>query len=117
MKKYQVKDGERIIEFTGVRLARSSSFAKGKRRWITLELYRSRAGMYILCGCGHTTFAGEVDRHWVQQANEPAGVIERLYLYNDDDQKYLPHTARRLLSDAGAQDENVRKAYMTEQVA
>lgn len=118
MKQYTVRDGERLIEFTGVKLASVTSFEAGKTRWIDLELYRTRAGIYVLAGCGRSIEPGEVDRPWVQQSEDPDGIIDRLYLFNDDTgAKYIPHTSRRLLEAASANDVNIKKAYVTEHVA
>jgi len=118
MKQYTVRDGDRVIEFTGVKLASVTSSEPGKTRWIELALFRTRAGMYVLEGVGKSVEPGEVDRPWVQQSEDPGGIIDRLYLFNDDTgAKYIPHTSRRLLEAAGAIDDNIRRAYVTEHVA
>lgn len=49
---YQVRDGDRTLEFTGVLLAESTSQRRGNSRWIEFELYRTRAGSYVLARVG-----------------------------------------------------------------
>jgi len=118
MKQYVVRDATRHIEFTGVELASVSSNEDGKSRWIELSLYKTRGGMYVLAGCGKSVVPGETDRPWVQQSEDPYGIIDRLYLFNDDTgAKYIPRTSRRLLEDASRVDDSIKRAYATEHVA
>lgn len=49
---HQVRDGDRILEFTGELLAESTSQRRGNNRWIEFELYRTRAGDYVLARIG-----------------------------------------------------------------
>lgn len=44
----QVKDGSRIIQFEGERLASSSSRRGNSQRWIEFNLYRTDGGVYVL---------------------------------------------------------------------
>ena len=113
---YQVRDGQRVMVFDGRRIARVSSHTKGKQRWIELALYVTEAGTYVLHGCGRTIIPGEVDRSWVQLADDPEGIIDRLYLLNDTGAKYIPNTSRRLLEVASLHDARVRSAYTVQHV-
>ena len=117
MRRFKVQDGERVIEFEGHELASISSYEPGKSRWIELALYKTRAGTYVLTGCGRSIEDGEVDRHWVQLAADPDGIIDRLYLFNDLGAKYIPHTSRKLITMAGLHDDAIREAFATERVA
>jgi len=117
MKNFQVRDSERVIKFDGVLLANVSSHTSGKQRWIELAMYKTHAGTYVLYGVGRTRMPDEVDRHWVQLADEPEGIIDRLTLHNDLGAKYIPHTSRSLLIDAGEQDDAIKQAFMAQQIA
>lgn len=117
MKKYRVRDGERVIEFEGRLLARVTSQDDTKKRWIELALYKTHAGTYVLEGVGRSLIKGEVDRRWVQLADDPEGIIDRLYLYNDTGAKYIPHTSRTLISHAGVHDDAIRRAFMVQRIA
>jgi hypothetical protein len=114
---FQVHDDERVIEFEGRVLAHVSSHESGKTRWIELALYITTAGTYILEGIGHTLMKNEHKRTWAQIADEPEGIIDRLYLYNDLGAKYIPRTSRRLLQEAAERDDGIKQAYLVERVA
>lgn len=116
MSTYTVPDRDREIQFDGEVLGRVSSRTELKQRWIELALYRTDAGSYVLAGVGRSTVPGEHDRKWAEIADEPSGVIEFLYLTNDHSQRFLPNTARRLLSQAAKADERIRLAYTTQHV-
>lgn len=49
---YEVKDGGRILKFSGKLLAESSSWWKGSERWIEFKLYKTDNGSYILSRVG-----------------------------------------------------------------
>ena len=115
--KHEVRDGDRTIVFDGELLAEVDSRTDERARWIELKLYRTAAGTYVLAGCGRTLVQGEVDRHWVQLAEEPAGILDRLYMISDEGARYLPHTSRRLLELAGEADSQIRDTYMREHIA
>ena len=51
---YEVRDGNRVLNFEGTKLASSSSKKPGQHRWIEFELYRTRSGSYILSRVGQT---------------------------------------------------------------
>ena len=117
MEEFQVRDGERVITFAGVELASVTSRERTKQRWIELRLFKTQAGSYVLSGCGRTLKQGEVDRHWAQVSDAPEGILERLHLYNDVGERYIPTTSRRLLREAGERDAAIMQAYMVERVA
>lgn len=117
MKNFQVRDNKRIIKFEGVQLAGVTSRTSGKQRWIELAIYKTRAGTYVLHGVGRTQVEDEVDRHWVQLADDPEGIIDRLYLHNELGARYIPHTSRSLIVNAGERDDAIKQAFMTQQIA
>lgn len=117
MKEYEVRDADRVIKFNGRELASVTSWTDGKKRWIELDLYITEAGTYVLHGCGRSERDGEVDRHWVQIADDPEGVIDRLTLMNEIGARYIPHTSMKLLDRAGKRDEKIYEAYHVQRVA
>lgn len=52
---YTVKDGQRLLQFNGKRLAESSSWRDGSTRWIEFQLYKTENGSYILSRVGAST--------------------------------------------------------------
>lgn len=52
---YVVHDHGREIDFFGVLLGSSSSYARGKTRWFEVAIYKSQGGKYIVSGVGRTT--------------------------------------------------------------
>lgn len=152
---YEVRDGERILKFTGTLLGESTSRNRNQARWIEFRLFRTRAGAYVLSriggsvvyhrhGCslvkqynlkpGTVTDAGvpceqcqpngaddpwypERIRYWAQIMEQPAAVREALMKYDQDGTRYLTQVAQRLLAEAGAEDPEVQKVYLTEHVA
>jgi len=48
----EVKDGDRVLQFNGTLLAKSSSLRRGAFRWIEFELYKTESGSYILSRTG-----------------------------------------------------------------
>lgn len=51
---YEVRDGNRTLQFEGELLAQSSSWRPGQDRWVEFELYRTRSGSYVLSRIGQT---------------------------------------------------------------
>lgn len=47
-----VKDGDRVLQFNGTLLAKSTSQRSGAFRWIEFELYKTESGSYILSRVG-----------------------------------------------------------------
>lgn len=112
-----VTNGERELRFDGVLLGEASSFGPHKQRWIELRLYRTRGGNYVLSGVGKTVLPGESDRAWAHVSETPQGVVESMYLYDEDNVRYLTNTAKRVLEQAGRVDAELRNAYLIEDVA
>lgn len=54
--KYSVRDGVRTLEFSGVKLAESSSRDARKPRWVEFELYRTPKNQYVLARIGVSVF-------------------------------------------------------------
>lgn len=104
MQKHLVEDDGRNITFTGEELAHASSDYAGKVRWIEFTLFRTRGGSYVLHRVGRSRKEGETDRHWATVSETAAGVIETLYLKDDDGVWYLTNVARTLLHDAALRD-------------
>jgi hypothetical protein len=51
-KMFEVKDGSRILQFSGKLLGESSSKRRDSHRWIEFKLYRTENGKYILSRVG-----------------------------------------------------------------
>lgn len=49
---FEVKDGNRTLQFNGTLLGKSSSRRGDSTRWIEFELYRTESGSYILSRVG-----------------------------------------------------------------
>jgi hypothetical protein len=49
---YEVKDGDRTLQFEGSLLGSSSSRRNGSTRWIEFKLYRTENGSYVLSRIG-----------------------------------------------------------------
>lgn len=49
---FEVKDGNRTLQFNGKSLARSTSRRKDSTRWIEFELFKTDSGSYILSRVG-----------------------------------------------------------------
>jgi hypothetical protein len=51
---FRIKDGDRILEFEGERIAHSSSQKKDSERWAEFDLYRTIGGRYVLSRIGRS---------------------------------------------------------------
>jgi hypothetical protein len=49
---YEVKDGDRTLQFDGELLGASSSWRPGAMRWIEFALYKTQSGSYVLSRVG-----------------------------------------------------------------
>lgn len=49
---HEVRDGTRTLRFEGDKLASASSWRQGSGRWIEFDLYKTKAGSYILARVG-----------------------------------------------------------------
>lgn len=68
----QVKDGSRILQFSGKLLGKSSSWRRDSTRWIEFELYKTDNGSYVLSRVGvsviyHTGACHLVQRYGLQE--------------------------------------------------
>jgi hypothetical protein len=52
----EVRDGDRVLQFNGTLLAKSTSERRGAYRWIEFELYKTESGSYILSRIGVSLF-------------------------------------------------------------
>lgn len=70
---FEVKDGSRILQFSGRLLAESSSWRRDSMRWIEFKLYRTENGKYILSRIGvslvfHASTCPLVKRYGLSEA-------------------------------------------------
>jgi hypothetical protein len=110
MQDFTVQAKDRQIAFTGELIGSASTQAPGKDRWAEVEIYRTKGGQYVVAGCGRTLKPGETDRHWAHSSGTPSGAIEVLYLFDNDDIRYLPNVAKRALAEAARRDSVLREA-------
>jgi hypothetical protein len=61
--------------------------------------------------------APEQPRFWAQVSESPNGVVQSLYKYDSEGTRYLTYVAKRLLSDAARQDDDLRDIFYREHVA
>lgn len=59
----------------------------------------------------------ETARYWAAVCEEPQGVVESLYKYDDTHTRYLTHVSQRLLEDAARIDEDIADAFYNEELA
>lgn len=116
-REYEVYDRERKLVFTGELLSESTSYRPGKKRWIKMKLYRTEAGGYVIAGEGPSLFPDEITRYWAHDCQTAEGVIEQLYLFDENDTRYMTRTARELLATAALIDEKIRYAFAAERIA
>lgn len=109
-----VIDGARELRFNGELLASSTSEASGKQRWAEFALYRTTSGRYVLAGAGRSTMPGEVDKRWAQVSDDAHAIIERLTMYDNNEARYIPSVAQKLLARAALVDEGIRNAFGVE---
>lgn len=51
---FQVKDGDRVLQFEGELLAHASSYRPEADRWVEFDLYRTNAGVYVVSRVGYS---------------------------------------------------------------
>ncbi len=73
---YQVRDGDRVLEFCGDLLAESTSHRHGQTRWIEFKLFRTKAGSYILSRIGNSIVYHDRSCSLVSQYRLKPGLIE-----------------------------------------
>jgi hypothetical protein len=133
--KFTVKDHDRTFVFNGVCLGRATSQTETKKRWTEMAIYRTDAGTYIISGIGQTRVkagdkvwdedekrevtapADETPRAWAHVCESAEGAIQRLYLYDGDDVRYMTRVARTALLEAIELDDMLKSAFLIEEVA
>ena len=70
---FEVKDGNRTLQFNGRALAKSTSKRRGSVRWIEFELFQTDSGSYVLSRIGvslvfHGAACSLVKRYNLQEA-------------------------------------------------
>lgn len=113
---FSVIDGDRELQFSGVRLGQSTSWATSKARWAEIEIYRTVGGQYIVAGVGRSVVDGERDKHWAQVCEFPEAVIERLHLVDRNGARYIPYVSKDAINQARVHDAEFAQAYMVERV-
>lgn len=111
-----VRDETRELRFDGTLLAEATSEVSGKDRWIEFSVYKTAEGNYVLSRVGRSKRTGETDRFSAQVSETPQGVLETLYLYDEDGVRYLTRVARELLDRASDADEAIATVYRTETI-
>jgi hypothetical protein len=72
---FQVKDGDRVLQFEGELLAHSSSYRPDAERWVEFDLYRTKAGAYVVSRVGYSVLYHTADCSIVRRGrHEPAPV-------------------------------------------
>jgi hypothetical protein len=72
---FQVKDGDRVLQFEGELLAHSSSYRPDAERWVEFDLYRTQAGAYVVSRVGYSVLYHARDCSIVRRGrHEPAPV-------------------------------------------
>jgi hypothetical protein len=71
---YEVRDGSRILQFSGKLLGESSSQRRDSLRWIEFKLYRTENGKYVLSRIGvslvyHASTCPLVKRYGLMEAH------------------------------------------------
>jgi hypothetical protein len=70
---FEIKDGNRTLQFNGRVLAKSTSKRRGSVRWIEFELFQTDSGSYVLSRVGvslvfHGAACSLVERYNLQEA-------------------------------------------------
>jgi hypothetical protein len=72
---FQVKDGDRVLQFDGELLAHSSSYRPDSDRWVEFDLYRTKAGAYVVSRVGYSVLYHTADCPIVRRGrHDPAPV-------------------------------------------
>lgn len=74
-----VRDGSRILKFSGRKISHSTSFDEGKHRWIEFDLFVTESGTYVLSRIGasrlvHLVKCSTVERNRIKEV--PIGDVE-----------------------------------------
>lgn len=117
MTRWEVRDGERKLTFTGRLLGEASSFLEGKTNWTEARIFMTELGNYVVEIIGRTTVPGQVDRCRAQVCETARGAVECLYVLDDDRVRYIPRVNREAATAAALEDEPFSDAYYEEEVA
>lgn len=97
---YEVRDGDRVLRFTGVLLAESTSRKGDTPRWIEFKLYRTAGGTYILSRIGQTVIFHAAHCELVPQYRLKPGVVDPTWtaceecLPEPEDDRHYPERIR-----------------------
>lgn len=97
---FQVRDGQRTLEFEGRLLAESTSQKRGGTRWVEFKLYKTKGGSYILNRVGCSLVFHHQDCALVRQYNlkpgpVPAGGVPCQECYpSREEPEYFPEKTR-----------------------
>lgn len=73
IQRYEIRDGGRVVKFTGELLARVSSERKSSPRWTEMEIYRTERGLYVLHKLGRSLVFHSPDCLQARQGRLPHG--------------------------------------------
>lgn len=112
MQEYEIFKGRSSTTFTGELLAAvSSQDETNKLRWTEYEIYRTKAGNYVIVIYGKTTKPGEKLKTNIIESSTPQGVLEALKFKNKQGNIYLTITAEKALEIAAQNDEGLNAIY------
>lgn len=72
------RDGERPLQFTGQRIARTDTWRDGKNVWTELVLWLTDSGVFVLQSIGRTDDPGKVDLFAATVHHTAADVLAQL---------------------------------------
>lgn len=75
---HEVREGNRVLQFEGELLAKSSSKTRDSYRWVEFELYRTRKGSYVLGRIGQTLLFHDPGCAIVRRNNLKLSAVEDL---------------------------------------
>jgi hypothetical protein len=113
-RRQHVRARDRELVFDGDLLGSSTSHAPGKERWSEVYIYKTVDGEYVVAGIGRSTRKGDKDLCWAHVCGTAAAAVEQLHQYDEDDVRYITALSRRAILDAGAQDQAILDAFMSE---
>ena len=111
MNEYTTYDSEQPVHFTGELLASITTDDGLKDRWTEIEIYRTRAGSYIIHKNGNSRLPDDRVLHSSQVSETPEGCIESLRSYDDDGVMYMRATDKCVLLDAMDVDPDLAAAW------
>lgn len=111
MNEFTVYDGEQPVRFIGTLLSKATTDDGHKPRWTETEIYKTRAGSYIIHKVGGTRNSGERVLHSAQVSETAEGAIECLRFYDNDGVMTMRHIDRRALVEAVEHDDTLAHAW------